>query len=130
MSTTDFIEHFLLHGEISHEQVDATSWLLHLDCQTRHPVVLRVEDPICLVSAQIIPVAETTPDQGALFRKLLELNADMLHCSYVLQGNQVVLSGSQQLENINENEIQALLDDMTMALDNHRDALAPWKTQA
>jgi hypothetical protein len=63
-----------------------------------------------------------------LFRRLLELNSELLHSSYSLQGDQVVLSGAQQLENLDFNEFQAMVDDMCMALDNHYDKIAPMVT--
>ena len=60
-----------------------------------------------------------------LFRALLELNADLLHSSYRLEGDRVVLTGAQQLENLDFNEFQAMVDDMCIALDNHIDRIAP-----
>ena len=126
MSGSESIEHFLLHGEIPHEQVDSTTWFLRLDDSERHAVVLRIQSPICLVSAQIARVTDETHDREGLYRTLLQLNAEMLHCSYALQGDQIVLSGAHQLENLDKNEFQALLDDLAMALDNHHDALRPW----
>jgi len=76
-----------------------------------------------------VPVLELTEAQRSdveLFRGLLELNAELLHSSYSLQGDKVVLSGAQQLENLDFNEFQAMIDDMCMALDKHRDRLEQW----
>jgi hypothetical protein len=64
-----------------------------------------------------------------LYRTLLELNAQLLHSGYALQGDQIVLAGAQQLENLDFNEFQAVLEDMSMALDNHYEKIAPWLDQ-
>jgi hypothetical protein len=37
-----------------------------------------------------------------------------------------VLSGASQAATLDINEFQAVLDDLTMALDNHFEKLAPW----
>ena len=39
----------------------------------------------------------------------------------------MVLSGALQTENLDGNEFQAIIDDLTMTLDNHLDKLADWK---
>lgn len=125
MHNAESIEQFLLHHDYQYETVDETTWLLQLTGLSRHAVMLRVQQPICLVSASILKVDENTPKREELFCTLLRLNAATLHCGYVLDGDQIVLSGSQQLENLDANELQALLDDMTMALDNQT-SLSPW----
>lgn len=125
MHNAESIEQFLLHHDYQYETVDETTWLLQLTGLARHAVMLRVQQPICLVSASILKVDENTPKREELFCTLLRLNAATLHCGYVLDGDQIVLSGSQQLENLDANELQALLDDMTMALDNQT-SLSPW----
>ena len=76
-----------------------------------------------------IPVLDVTADvsnPGELYRLLLTLNSELLHASYSLQSDRVVLSGAQQVENLDFNEFQAMIDDMCMALDRHWDQLAPW----
>lgn len=125
MYNAESIEQFLLHKDFQYETVDDTTWVLQLAGSSRHSVILRVQSPICLVSAAILKVGDQTPNREELFCTLLRLNAATLHCGYVLDGDQIVLSGSQQLENLDENELVALLDDMTMALDNQQ-ALSPW----
>lgn len=125
MRNAESIEHFLVQNDLQHEAVDETTWLLQLSGLQQHSVLLRVEPPICLVSAPILRVSEQTPRREELFCTLLRLNAATLHCGYVLEGEQIVLSGSQQLENLDDNELSGLLDDMTMALDNQQ-SLSPW----
>ena len=126
MTIPEAIEHFLLHSAVPNEPLDATTWLLRLDNEQRSNVLLRIDDPIALASAAMLTVDENTPDKEGLYKTLLELNSELLHCAYALQDGRVVLSGSQQLENLDLNEFQALIDDMTMALDNHHEALSRW----
>ena len=58
--------------------------------------------------------------EAKFFRRLLELNAgDLLYCAYGLRGEDVVLSAAHELENLDLNEVQAVLGDMDLALARH-----------
>jgi hypothetical protein len=79
------------------------------------PVALRVEAPLVVLRVHVGDASQG--DQLPMFRKLLELNASSLvHASYGLDGNQIVLSGALQLENLDFNELEAALDEIDMAL--------------
>ena len=126
MTNTEAIESYLLRSEIAHEQLDATTWLIRLDDSRKSQVVLHVEDPIALCSVAVLSLQETTTEREELFRTLLQLNSDLLYCAYSLQAERIVLSGAHRIEDFDYTEFQALIDDLTMACDNHQDALARW----
>lgn len=80
------------------------------------PVAVRVDPPIVVLRARIADVAGVS-DTGALYKKLLELNAGQLvHVSYGLENGAVVLSSALELENLDFNELQATMDEIDMAL--------------
>jgi hypothetical protein len=63
-----------------------------------------------------------------LFRHLLEFNArELVHGSYGLEGNHVVLTDTLELEDLDFNEFEASFDSMTLALASHLTALAPYR---
>jgi len=63
-----------------------------------------------------------------LFRQLLELNAkDLVHGSYGLEGDQVVLTDALELADLDFSEFEASYDSMTLALASHLSALAPYR---
>jgi hypothetical protein len=109
-----------------YEQVGDNTWVLHPDNAHRAPIAIKAEDPIILFSIQLFQLEQANEDREGLFRRLLELNSELLHTSYALQGNGVVLAGALQLESLDFIEFQAMVDDMSMALDNHYDKLSPW----
>ena len=56
-------------------------------------------------------------DPAGLFRLLLERNArELVHASYGLDDGSVVLSSALELENLDFNELQAVLDEIDVAL--------------
>ena len=80
------------------------------------PVAVRVDPPLVVVRVHI---GDLAPQQAGtnLLRTLLELNArQLVHSSYGLDGDHVVLSSALELENLDFNELQATLDEIDMAL--------------
>lgn len=84
------------------------------------PIAVRVQPPILEVQ---VAIGAPPPDPGqklALFQRLLELNAtDVAHAAYALEQGQIVLVASLSLENLDRNELEAVLADMDMALLRH-----------
>ncbi len=131
MSTSaDNIESLLFRSGVPFDQVDPTTWVLQLDNHHRSRVVVKVEDPIVLFSLPLGVLDDQTPDREQLYRTLLELNADFMHNAYAIEGSRLVLSGALQSENLDANEFQAIIDDLTMTLDNHLEKLSNWKLNA
>ena len=63
--------------------------------------------------------------EAALFRRLLELNVrNLVHASYGIEDDHVVLSSALELENLDFNEIQAALDEIDVALSTSLASLA------
>jgi hypothetical protein len=92
------------------------------------PLILRIEPPLVVVRVHIGDVGTGGPEEGALFRKLLELNArQLIHAAYGLDDTHIVLSGALELENLDFNELQATLDEIDMALAQQLPGIAPKK---
>jgi hypothetical protein len=131
MSTSaDNVESLLFRSGVPFDQVDPTTWVLQLDNNHRSRVVVKVEEPIVLFSLPFGRLDRDVGDREQLYRTLLELNADFMHNAYAIEGERLVLSGALQTENLDANEFQAIIDDLTMTLDNHLEKLSNWKLDA
>ena len=72
------------------------------------------------------PAAEDK--RGQLYRLLLELNArDLVHGSYGLEGEHIVLTDALELADLDFLEFEASWDSLTLALASHLSALAPYR---
>jgi hypothetical protein len=90
-------------------------------------VVVHFNPPVAVLRVKVM---ELSPKQQKteLFRHLLELNAtDIVHGSYGIDGSNVVLSDTLELENLDFNEFQASYDSMMLALASHLATLAPYR---
>jgi Zn-dependent protease with chaperone function len=113
------LEIFLNKLERHFERVDGT-FLVSVGSGLP-PVALRIATPVLVVQVQIAPTPKgDTAGESKLFRRLLELNAsDLLHAAYALEDSRVVLTAALELENLDTNELEAVLADMGMALSKH-----------
>jgi len=79
-------------------------------------IALRVEPPLVVLRVHIGDVKKGDADLP-LFRRLLQLNAKgIIHASYGLDDDRIVLSSALELENLDYNELQATLDEIDLAL--------------
>ena len=126
MNHAETVASHLIQASVPHEQLNESTWVVQLEDQRQSRIAVKVQDPIVLFSTPILELSANTQDREGLFRLLLELNADLMHSAYGLEGERVVLSGASEAATLDINQFQAVLDDLTMALDNHSDKLARW----
>ncbi|MEZ4219831.1 MAG: hypothetical protein R3B13_02800 [Polyangiaceae bacterium] len=84
------------------------------------PVAVRLAPPLLVVQVEVGLAPTSTEVQARMFRVLLEKNAtDLVHASYGLDGNHIVISAALELESLDMNELEAVFADMGLALSEH-----------
>ncbi|MBL8604180.1 MAG: CesT family type III secretion system chaperone [Myxococcales bacterium] len=92
---------------------DAASGLRHL--------AIKVEPPLVVFRTRVgsIPPAGAA-NREALFEELLRLNgAGLVHSAFSLSDDGVYLTAALPLDNLDQNELQAVVDDIGMAVSQH-----------
>jgi len=113
------VEAYLLQLDRRYSTVDDQPGTFLIDTTAgMPPVAVRVQAPLVVLR---IHIGDLDPGNStahlALFRKLLELNAkSLVHASYGLEGDQIVLAAALELENLDFNELQAALDEIDVAV--------------
>jgi hypothetical protein len=80
------------------------------------PIAVRVDPPLVVVRVHIGDI-EKGAGPPKLLRRLLELNArQLVHASYGIDDDRVVLSSALELENLDFNELQATMDEIDVVL--------------
>jgi hypothetical protein len=89
------------------------------------PIAVRLAPPVLVVQVPIGPApAGNAAVEAKVFRRLLELNGgDLLFAAYALEGKDIVLGAALELDNLDLNEIEAVLADVDVALAEHVPAL-------
>jgi hypothetical protein len=91
-------------------------------------VVVSLAEPVVILRVRVMQLPSAKEAQAELYRQLLEYNArELVHGSYGLEGDHVVLTDTLELENLDYSEFEASFDSMTLALASHFTALAPFR---
>ena len=84
------------------------------------PVAIHVTEPIVVVRVDIGQLPQQPERQNSSFRWLLERNGtDLVHTAYALEDDEIVLTSGFPLENLDLNELAAVLSDIDLALARH-----------
>lgn len=129
MATTDDIESYLLSSNLSYKNVAEDMWVVRTP-GSHADIVVRIAGPLVLFRVKAFEL-EGIEDMQGLFQKLLELNAnDMVHGNYGKAEDNIVLTAGLAIENLDYNEFQSTVEDLTMALENHYESLAGFRAAA
>jgi hypothetical protein len=116
----------LYGGNASVMEIEPNIWLLRTPDGAE--VVVHYAPPVVILRVRVMELPESEPRRGELFRQLLEYNArDLVHGSYGLEGDHVVLTDTLELENLDFSEFEASFESMTLALASHLGALASYR---
>lgn len=116
--TINDVENYLLKLGRKYE-TDGETLVLRASSEVP-PVALRVNAPVLMATAAIGPAPTDAIHERNVYKRLLELNAtDLMHASYGLENGQIVLSAALALENLDDNELDAALGDIDLALLQH-----------
>jgi hypothetical protein len=124
----DDVETFLYRLDRQFER-DGEAFVLHSGGGGT-PIAVLVHDPVLLIRVDIGKAPSDAERQLKVFRRLLELNGtDLVHGSYGLEGDEIVLSAGLPLENLDMNELASVLADVDLALARHVEPLRELSTK-
>lgn len=85
------------------------------------PCALSISPPVLVAQVRVAEAPRGDDASSASFmRRLLELNASgLLHAAFAIESGQIVLTAALELQNLDLNELEAVLADLDMALSEH-----------
>ena len=127
--TKENVEAFLtrLESEGVHaREVQKGLWVLQSGPDSPE-VVVHYNPPVLLLRVKVLELGPGNA-KSDLYKHLLKLNAtDLIHGSYGIDGDNVVLTDALELENLDFTEFLASYDSMMLALASHLATLAPYR---
>ena len=131
MVTREDIEAFLDRisaDGASHREVEPGLWIVRPGGAMDFDVVITHNPPVLLLRVKVMPLPTTGPELASISRRLLELNAqDLLHGSYGIEGDDIVLTEALELAHLDYEEFLASYESMTLALTSHMRELAAFR---
>ena len=129
MITKDDIQSFLDRleaGSLTVMEIEPNLWLARTPDDAE--IVIHYAPPVVILRVRVMELPASEPRRSELFRQLLEYNArELVHGSYGLEGDHVVLTDTLELENLDFSEFEASFDSITLALASHLATLAPYR---
>ena len=125
MTTRDDVRAFLDRLELPIEPVAEDMWLARTDEGAE--LVVHYAPPVLVLRVRVMPLPSDKTQAAELNRMLLEFNArDLVHGSYGIEGDHIVLTDALELTDLDYSEFEASVDSLSLALASHLSALAPF----
>jgi len=121
MMTREDLESYLIRMELDYQEIADGLWLIKSGDNTA-PIVVNYSPPVVVLRLKVLDLRDTSDDTrlAPLYRRLLELNAtDILHGSYGIEAQEVVLSDALLLETLDFVELRSSYESMTLAATSH-----------
>ena len=133
MVTRDDIESYLdrLSAEgASYTEVEPGLWVVRPGGVLDLEVVVHYSPPVAVLRVKVMSCPTDDGQCANLNRRLLELNAtDLLHGSYGIEQDSIVLTEALELSHLDYEEFQATYESMTLALASHMRELASYREE-
>jgi hypothetical protein len=120
MKSAEDVESYLLRMGVPYETLNPGMWVVKTDGP---PMAVSLAGQVVAFRLKVMDIPRTGREE--LYRTLLSLNTtEMIHGAFGLEGEAVVIIHALELENLDLNEFQATIDDMSMAVAKHQPILA------
>ena len=117
MGKFDLVKQYLFEMEIPIVSEDLAEELVVVDDEDNgiKNLMIDCEDPILVMEQIIMKVPQ---DPGDLFKRLLQMNRNLVHGAFVLDENAefILFRDTLQLENLDRNELEATIQALSLAL--------------
>lgn len=119
MITREDFDDYLVRLGVDYEELDDGLWVIRSDEATS--VVVSYSPPLVLLRLKVMELPQLDDARCAgLYRRLLELNAtDIVHGSYGIEGNEVVLSDALDLSDLDFGELRSSYESLALAATSH-----------
>lgn len=127
MKTREDVESYLMKTGLPYDQIGPAMW--KIKPQGEENLVIDIAEPVVVFRMKVMELPRG--GREALFDQLLRLNAsDMVHGAFGIEKDSVVIGCALELENLDFNEFQAVIDDISIAIGKHYPALKKFHTAA
>lgn len=126
MTTKEDLESFLIRMDVEYDELDDEMWLLKPSDHAAQ-VVMNYTPPVVLLRLKVMDLPTDLDDTklAAFYRRMLEINAsEIVHGSYGIEENNVVISDALELEDLDFSELRSSFESMVLAAASHMPMLA------
>ena len=112
----------------SYSEVEPGLWIVKPSGQLDLSVVVHFSPPVVIMRVNVMDVPDDPEAMATLSRRLLELNAtDLVHGSYGIEKDSIVITEALELSHLDYEEFQAAYESITVALASHLRELGSYR---
>ncbi len=109
-------------------EVEPGLWVVKPEGELDFSVVVHFSPPVVLLRVKVMTLPSNADAAATLNRRLLELNAtDLVHGSYGIEENSIVMTEALELSHLDYEEFQAAFESITVALASHLRELGSYR---
>ena len=109
-------------------EVEPGLWVVKPEGELDFSVVVNFSPPVVLLRVKVMTLPSNADAAATLNRRLLELNAtDLVHGSYGIEENSIVMTEALELSHLDYEEFQAAFESITVALASHLRELGSYR---
>ena len=124
MVTKEDVERFLdrltTDEGANYSEVEPGLWIVKPSGELDFSVVVHFSPPVVLLRVKVMTLPSNAEALATLSRRLLELNAtDLVHGSYGIEDQSIVITEALELSHLDYEEFQAAYESITVTLASH-----------
>ena len=125
MTTREDVRAFLDRLDLPVESVAEDMWLVRTNEGAE--LIVHYAPPVLVLRVRVMQLPADPAQAAELNRMLLRFNArDLVHGSYGIEGDHIVLTDALELTDLDFSEFEASVDSLSLALASHQTALTPF----
>jgi hypothetical protein len=122
-----FIDRLAAEGA-TYREIEPGLWAVRPGGALDLDFIVHYNPPVVVLRVKVMDLPSSNGRGADLNRRLLELNAsDLVHGSYGISGDSIVLTGALELEHLDYEEVLSSYEGMTLALATHVRELASFR---
>ena len=130
MKTKEDVESYLMRMGVPYADTGNATWVI-TGAGGVDNIALAFRDPVLVFRVKILPLPKDAAQKVELYETVLGFNArEMVHGAYGIEADSLVITDALQLENLDFNEFQATVDDITLAVADHHSRLSKFRAAA
>jgi hypothetical protein len=128
MKGPEDIESYLLRGGLPFENLSPGIWNVKTEHEKEN-LLVSIAGPVVVFRVKLMELPRA--NREALFETLLRFNTtELIHGAYGIENEAVVVVSALPLENLDYNEFQSVIDDITLAVSKHYPTLSKFRAAA
>jgi hypothetical protein len=114
-----FLDRLTTEG-VTYSEVEPGLWIVKPSGELDFNVVVHFSPPVVLIRVKVMTLPSNAEALATLSRRLLELNAtDLVHGSYGIENQSIVMTEALELSHLDYEEFQAAYESITVTLASH-----------